>query len=207
MDCRPAACGVDLCGSVPIHCTCGRTRCVSCPPSSCTLRESRQRPSRRSTRPPAPGQSDHGGLGHVRLRPRDGRPGRPVAAGRHPAQDDHPAAAGRQSAAADRRNHRRHAQLDRAGQRRHRGLHRAAVALPGRRWAPPIIVSIAGQDRGRVRRDGRPARRRARRRRPGAEHLLPERQRRRRFRHRSGAVREGRRRRAQGVLAARSWPS
>ena len=77
----------------------------------------------------------------------------------------------------------------------------AAVALPG--------LAEDGRDRQhcredgrRVRGDGRPAGWHARHRRPGTEHVLPERQRRGRFRHQSGAVRTGGFRRASGVLAA-----
>ncbi len=57
------------------------------------------------------------------------------------------AAAGRQSAPAHRRNHRRHAQFHRAGQRRRRGVHPAAVALPG--------LARHGRDRQHRRKDPR----------------------------------------------------
>ena len=81
-----------------------------------------------------------------------------------------------------------------------------AIALPG------LVANRDHRQHRRedcrgVRRDGRPAGRRARHRRPGTEHVLPERQRRGRFRHQSAVVREGGRRRARGVLACRSWPS
>ena len=106
---------------------------------------------------------------------------------------------GRQPAVADGRNRRRHAQFDRAGQRRHRGLHRAAVALPGRARRADHRQhrrprSRASSSRMAARLDGAAGHRR-----PGTEHLLPERQRRRRFRHRSGHVRRSWSRRARGL--------
>ena len=70
-----------------------------------------------------------------------------------------------------------------------------------------VIVSIAGKSceefvEMAARLEGMP-----RHRRPGTEHVLPERQRRGRFRHQPGVVREGGVRRAEGVLVSRSWPS
>ena len=87
-------------------------------------------------------------------------------------------------ALADGRNDGRTAQFDRPGQRRHRRLHRPSPALPGEPVVP-VIVSIAGKTRRRVRRDGPAAGRGRRRRRGGTEYLLPERERRGRFRRRS----------------------